>query len=550
VRSTLILLGLALTASTAHSQSNYTTCVDTRDPPACIARQALDHGWLRSDDVTDAIIRHGLLDLVPRRSSLLARVAGERMSGKSEVMKLFGQAPPNGSPQRRAETSRPRVFIAAIALLTAARHQADPFTDPTVQALIRKAGNDPMIPFLAMDFWYEIIDMHDTAFSSVTFAGLGEIWKQVLANKDRAPEYAEALASSLAFSHELGDEPKRFWIWFANRPEATPKQKEVSARLLVSQYSAADEASKLIDSIDTSAPGIDVSDVRASIAILRLKSKYDPELARFLIAYEFDLELKSNTRFRQTDARRIQEAFHESGAARELRVFADEYVRRAQTAGPGSEALRWYAAASDCYLLAGDREKAREIARLGFPFVPDAVMKNNTGYEVFAGTSPRWLAAKSNGQGTAPVISLYRTGAIDEALKFGYLSGIDRYRNAPQAGEPRDPQWVIDDDSRMNIIVMVLSAISEGDSALKQRVLEVLKKNCKGGYAGCYDEWLTYLAALAASSGDEAEMKRALTEQAKDIDESRSGRYDAVDFAAHYAHALELLATPHIPASH
>ena len=47
------------------------------------------------------------------------------------------------------------------------------------------------------------------------------------------------------------------------------------------------------------------------------------------------------------------------------------------------------------------------------------------------------MAIAAGGVGTKPVIALYRTGAIDEALGTGYLIGIYRYLNAERAGEKR-----------------------------------------------------------------------------------------------------------------
>ena len=61
-------------------------------------------------------------------------------------------------------------------------------------------------------------------------------------------------------------------------------------------------------------------------------------------------------------------------------------------------------------------------------------------------TNPTALAIAAQGSGTSPVVALYRTGAIEEALKTRYLTGKDRYLNADRAGEKKDPQWVIDDN--------------------------------------------------------------------------------------------------------
>ena len=550
MRSAFILVVLALTTSApALPRSNYAGCTEAPDPPACIARQALSDGWLTRDEAADAIIRHGFVDLVPRKSGLLVRAARERLTEGTKLMKIFGDPASKESPQQLARASKSEVILAAIALLTAARHQEDPFADATVQLLMRKARNDPMIPFLALDVWHELIQYGGTSFKSVTFAGFRSIWSRVSARREQAPEYVDDIVDWLEFYGVLRDETKVFRLWFANRTGATAIQKAVTARRLVNEYSAADAAEQLLGSLGAPIPDHDVSDIRASIVIVRLKSGYDESAARLLVSYQFDDLMRTKVGSRTTVAA-IPGALEKCGAVRELRELADENLRRAQAFRSSAESMKWYAEASDLYRRAGDREKAREVARLGLPFVADEVRKHVSESLAFPGTSPRWLAANARGQGTRPVVALYSAGAIDEALKFGYLTGYDRYVNAPTAGEMPDPQWVIDDDSRSSNWAMAVSAIDSGDPVLQRRALEAFKKSCKAGYADCYDEWLTYLAALAAVMGDEAEMKQNFIAQTKHLDSVRNPSSSALELAAQYAHALELLAASHIPASH
>lgn len=510
----------ALFLSSTSAGANYSTCVAATDPPACMARKGIADGFPGRDDVADAIIRHGLMDLLPRNSNLLVRVTQEKLGA-------------SGLPLDA------KVALAAAALLTAARHQVDPFTDPAVQPLTRAATNDPMIAFIALHLWRKLIKHNDGLGEFVTFAGLPAIWQKVVANRERAPDLAQDLAGSLARYEVLGDETRKFMMWYAARPALSAQQKADTASQLVKYFSLADEAERLMNSGGDAATDHDVAATRASIAVAKLASRYDAKAARRVVAIIIDDKSEPRGGLRVDDEQR--DALEKSGAKAELREIAAEYLRRAEAAGPGAKAATWYAEASDCYRRAGDREKARVIARKGLPFVARTVRAHIAAHTDVTSLSTQRLASMAGGGGTDPVVALYRTGAIDEAIEFGYLSGNDRLENAKFAGEPRNPQWMNDDYFPLYLSSMVTSAISHGDPAWRRQVFDVLKKVCVTGYADCDDQTLAQLAALAARIGDETEMKRILTARANQIYTSLKSISSAIPLAADYAYDLELL---------
>jgi len=536
------LCGLIVSA-TATSGPNYGACLDALDAPACIARKALTVG--RPGGVTDAIIRHGLIDQVPRNSRRLAREAREQIGDGEEFLKTLGVTMPESPMQKPARAADSKVILAAVALLTAARHLDDPFADPTVQALTVKASNHPMIPFIALELWNEIIKGGNSFDKSVEFAGLPAIWREMVARRDSAPEAAYDIAGWLAFYRGLGDEPKKFLLWYAARPTLTASDKAEVASQLARYYFLVDEPERLMSTGGDAAPDYDVAGIHAEIAVAQLKSGYDAKAARAVVSYVFD-EMMPELTWLTIDDIKYRDALEKADAAAELREIAGEYLRRTQGQVTANEAGNLYASASDCYRRAGDREMAREIARKGLPFVAEAVRARASRSPGAGDAGPKKLAAMAQGFGTAPVITLYRAGAIDEALKFGYLAGKDRYENATVAGEPRNPQWVLDDGWPLHIWSMVTTAIMGGDPASQRQVFDAMKKSCSSGYAECDEETLVHLAGLAAAMGDRAEVKAIAAARLKQLDKGSSeSSFWAFEFSAEYAHVLELLGASH-----
>ena len=214
-----------------------------------------------------------------------------------------------------------------------------------------------------------------------------------------------------------------------------------------------------------------------------------------------------------------RDALEVAGARDELRELGAECLRQAQAADDDPVAADWYAAASDLYLRAGDRERARELARLGLPFVAGRLQRAMESYSNVDKTNPTAMAIAAQGSGTSPVVALYRTGAIEEALKTRYLTGKDRYLNADRAGEKKDPQWVIDDNWTLYLNLMAREAARSDDRAFQQRAYDGLVRSCGKPLADCFDETLRNIAEVAAGMGDETRMKEALAAAARQLDQ-------------------------------
>ena len=147
----------------------------------------------------------------------------------------------------------------------------------------------------------------------------------------------------------------------------------------------------------------------------------------------------------------------------------------------------------------------------------------------------------SQGNGALPVVALYGTGAIEEALKTRFLSGKDRYVDAERAGETKDPQWVLDDNSTLYIGVMAREAAASNDRNFQQRAYDGLVSDCGKPLAECFDETLREIAQVAAGMGDEPRMKEALAAAARQLDKHGAGGFHALYIAGPWAHCEELL---------
>jgi hypothetical protein len=150
------------------------------------------------------------------------------------------------------------------------------------------------------------------------------------------------------------------------------------------------------------------------------------------------------------------------------------------------------------------------------------------------------MTLAAHDEGTAPVIALYRTGAIEEALKTGYLTGYSRFRHARRAGEKPDPQWVLDDKVPESITFMVDDVARSGDRDLQQRAYEGLVISCGKPLAGCARETLRQIAEVAAGMGDEPSMKAALAAAARQLDAGPDEAFPALYIAASWAHCEDV----------
>ena len=172
-----------------------------------------------------------------------------------------------------------------------------------------------------------------------------------------------------------------------------------------------------------------------------------------------------------------RDALELSGARNELRELGAVYVREADATDYRPFKSEYYAAASDYYLRAGDRERALELARRALPYMPDNIRAH--GY--FTRPERNDAATRAiamRGVGTDAVIALYRAGAIDEALKTEYLieQGSLSQRRACRGAEgsavdARNP-WPEYFD------LMAREAARSNDHEFQQRVFDGLMRSC------------------------------------------------------------------------
>ncbi len=430
-----------------------------------------------------------------------------------------------------------------MALVAAARHEADPFANPVYLKLSHQAKDDPRIPALAMGLWIEIVGMSGSPPDFwVTHAGLPAIWDRAVGRKEQDAVLLEDMAGTLAFLHTLKPQAQEFLLWYAQRPGLTPYQRVSAASLLARHFDKDEQAALLLQGIGDDVEGFDVPGVRTEVAIARLEKGYDAESARQVMREELN-------NFERFGIRTVvfgslvspeRDTLERAGARDELRELGAECLRQAQAAKDDPVAADWYAAASDLYLRAGDRERARELARLGLPFVAARVQRAVESYSNVDKTNPTAMAIAAQGSGTSPVIALYRTGAIDEALKTHYLTGKDRYKNAERAGEKKDPQWVID-DNWLFLDHMALEAARSTDREFQQRAYDGLVRSCGKPLADCFDETLRNIAVVAAGMGDEVRMKDALAAAARQLDQGFGMGFAAMYVAGPWAHCEEIL---------
>jgi hypothetical protein len=180
----------------------------------------------------------------------------------------------------------------------------------------------------------------------------------------------------------------------------------------------------------------------------------------------------------------------------------------------------WYALASDCYRRAKENELAIRAARLGLALVPDAVAGRLGAGEQKG--SPQRQTVDTNGYGAAPVLALYRAGAVSEALQVGYMNGRDRFWNAKLAGEIPDPGWVVSDRSWFNIGIIVRQLVREESVSMAldlQPKLEAAMQT-PGTFSGSREYAL--LAALAALTSQPDKMIFHLSREATAVDDPDS----------------------------
>ena len=531
-----------LTALLAHcaafpvvAGSSYSTCVQSADPADCIARRAVNSFQLTPEDTVEAVLRHGLVDLLPRNSAKLLRGLYVSIGGREASMAPSTTQVDNET-MAALRLTPPKTLHACMALVAAARREANPFGNPVYLKLARLAKDDPRIPVMALGMWTEVVGMSGSqADRGVSPAGLAAIWNRALENKERDAVVLEDIAGTLAYLDELKPQARDFFIWYSQRPGLAEGDRAYLARLFAETFDLPEKAAALIEGVDENVEEYDIPRVRWSIAVARLARGYDAASAKLALTLALQTP-DDKIRYRAHGSAEIV-ALERAGAREELRQLGAAFLARAESLRRTEEffhrtqAADFMAAASDAYLRAGDLERARDIARRGLPLAREVVN----------------LEA-ARGEGTSPVVALYITGAIDEAMQTGYLLPSARYLDAERAGEHKNPLWVLQDEAwPAKFEFATGEALRSPDPAFKRTVYDALVGSCgKSGLVNCNDETLGRIAMLAANMGDESRMKEALAASARHLDtgqfeQDQSKAFAALQVAGSWAHDEELL---------
>jgi len=517
MRASIWIILLLFPGIGAAAPPKYSDCIDAPDPPACLARTAIAIDRPDPGDLAEAVVRHGLTDLIaPYERRVLSGTRDHVMTGTEALRSLGFQMEDDDYPKvvRRTDDAD---TLAAIALLTAARHDEDPFSNPVVRRLSAKARNAAQAPLAAVLIWLELIQGGNGYDMQVGFRGLPKLFAAMGANPALSPDAVLRIASDASFEEQTDELALPLLRRSAARPDLTNRQKAALASVLARSYDLADDAERLLRSGGEAAENYSVHGLWSEIATVRLHTRYDAKSAR-IVAEEVVARMEWGAHPRFEDE--LLDALERSGAYDELRELAHIYEERATKMS--DDAGAWLANASDCYLRAGDREAAVAIARKGLVY----------------------RSARQE-RSVAPVVALYRAGAIDEALATGRLSGGDRYRYAGRAGVSPDPQWVLDEPSSLDVWSMVTRPIPD-DAATMRRVFDALQKHCQPlTQRKCLEDHRMHLAHLAAALGDRKTMQTVFANEVREVENIRDGRavraFFAIRLAARWAHARELL---------
>ena len=516
-------------AMSAQRISGYSDCVEAADPADCLVRVAVESRGLRSRELLDAVLRHGLVDLVPDRSALLARSLDSvephvLYAGMSSAMRQGGR----------------KSLLAAVALLAAARYEAGPFANPIYIAFAHEADDDPRIPVLAMAVWVKYVGMNgwEPDFR-VTHAGLPAIWQHAMSRRQEDAALLADIASDLGPLNELKPQAREFLLRYAQRPEElTTAQRVQMASQLARYFERPEAAASLMEGLGVSREW-DIFGVRTDIAVARLAKGYDAASARQIVTSILGLPNIAARQLHDPYPGK-RDALERCGAHNELRELGAAYVREADATDYRPFESEYYAAASDYYLRAGERERAVELARRALRYMPD-LLREWVGYVGVDRHDLAAMAIETRGVGTDAVIALYRAGAVDEALKTHALTGKDRYFNAERAGEKKDPLWMLANPWPENFDLVAREAARSNDRDFQQRVYDGLVRSCGKSLADCPKQTLRNIALVAAGMGDRPRMKAALTDVVRQIKPGEDASSWAVYIAGPWAHCEEVL---------
>jgi hypothetical protein len=543
ILSWMVSVWLAWCAVPALAAEGYANCVKATDPSGCIARRAMASPGLRAWSTLEAALRHGLVDLVPAKADMLFRALYFKV-GDPETKVDSAYAPIlNAEPYGAMRTSARPPMLAAMALAAAARHETNPFANAIYRELAHQAQDDPRIPVLAMALWLEFDGRYAAPPDRrASYAGLPAIWGRAVARRAEDAELLANIAGTESFVENFRPQAKAFFAWYAQRKDLTPDQRVTTASRLARLLDMPEQAASLLEGLAVDVPGWELPGARSAIALARLAKRYDAESARQLMYIFFTRFDIAEITLEELESSGMGGALEHSGARKELLELAAEYVRQAERGGGHRESAQLYAGASDLYLRAGDLKRAREIARRGLALMPASVAYAASGFTGrHVKMAPREMALAAHDWGTAPVIALYRTGAIEEALDTGYLTGYSRFRHARRAGERPDPQWVLDDKDAISIAFMADDVARGGDRDIQQRAYEGLVISCGKPLTECSLETLQQIAEVAAGRGDESGMKEALAAAARQLDAAPDDEFPALYVAGTWAHCEAVL---------
>jgi tetratricopeptide (TPR) repeat protein len=355
------------------------------------------------------------------------------------------------------------------------------------------------------------------------------------------------IAGDLGSLNELKPQAREFLLWYAQRPaELTTAQRVQMASQLARYFERPEAAASLMEGLADSREW-DIFGVHTNIAVARLAKGYDAASARQIVTAILGMPNIAARQLHDPYPEK-RDALERGGAHNELRELGAAYVREADATGYRPFKSEYYAAASDYYLRSGERERAVELARRALGYMPD-LLRDWVGYVGVDRHDLAAMAIEMRGVGTDAVIALYRTGAIDEALKTHALTGKDRYLNSKRAGETKDPLWILANPWPEYFDLVATEAARSNDRDFQQRVYDGLVRSCGKSLADCSKQTLRNIALVAAGMGDRTRMKAALADVVLQIKAGKDASSWAVYIAGPWAHCEEVLRAATGPSS-
>jgi hypothetical protein len=476
-------------------QTAFAECGRADDPPVCLIERSA--AFSEDEDFLFGVIRSGGTSLIQANRKRLV----------SAVQNYRTPVPlPTGTLARaQLRTTPAPVIIAGIALASAAQREDDPFAEPQTKAYIDAVGHVP--PALtAVTLWDEF-HLYQWNRELIRPRGLKAIW--------------HALAGSPSDDPALLNE-------MALRARQWSGKEDVAALARATMERVGAEPREAMES-PFAPPQALVDEWR------RTKSKAVADQ----IAGTCLTMLETNPSYATICAAQV-EALRGGGARDALTAIADKLLSQARVEESFNDKPYWYSEAAEVYEAAGNRSAAIEAAREGLPHIEPSIRSHWYGRTPPPMSKPdqkRHAAALAGQSGFAfgaePVVALYRLGARDEALRFGFLSGFKRYENAEAAGETPDPQWVVDDHASASVDQMVDLLIAKPNATVAGKFYEALRCERSKIFEPFESPSLEVdLGLLAALAGRRASMTRHFTAAAADID-ALSGDAQALKAIVH-----------------